>query len=107
LNDLNITKTLFSIQADVVCKQLGFLGAARATIESEFGNVHDTFSYDNVDCYGTEDALDDCTHVNEDEENCSGNEAAGAICIADSTTSTTTESSSPAGSNSLQHLFSF
>ncbi len=80
----------------MVCKQLGFKGAADYTIESEFGYVSDKFSYDNVDCYGNEDALDDCTHQNEDEENCNGDEAAGVICIASSTT-TTTESSSPAG----------
>ena len=52
-----------------------------------------------MDCYGTEDALDDCTHQNEDEENCGGSEAAGVICIAgSSSTTTTTQSSSPAGS---------
>ncbi len=77
---------------------MGFLGASRATIESEFGNVQDAFSYDNVDCYGTEDALDDCAHLNEDEENCVGNEAAGVVCIGGSS-STTTESSSPPGSS--------
>jgi hypothetical protein len=49
-----------------------------------------------VDCDGTEDALEDCTHVNEDEENCGVGEGAGVICIASSST-TTTESSSPAG----------
>ena len=81
---------------------MGFPGAGRATIESQFGNVQDKFSYDNVDCYGTEDALDDCTHLNEDEENCGGGEAAGVICITGSSSSTTTtESSSPAGSYKL------
>ena len=62
----------------MVCRQLGFSGAASATIDSHFGNVPTDFAYDNVNCSGNEDALDECTHL--DSENCDLTEGAGVIC---------------------------
>ena len=61
-----------------MCKQLGFSDASQATIESFFGQVEASFSYDNVACNGNEETLDDCYH--DDDHNCSGVEAAGVIC---------------------------
>ena len=54
----SLTKYLFgndnfsSQDATVVCRQLGFPGVDRATIESEFGSVSSTFAMDNVRCQG-------------------------------------------------------
>ena len=62
-----------------MCKQLGFSDASEATIESFFGQVEASFSYDNVACNGYEKELDDCYH--EDDHNCNGEEAAGVKCI--------------------------
>ena len=62
-----------------MCKQLGFSDASQATIESFFGQVEASFSYDNVACSGNEKELDDCDHEN--YHNCNQEEAAGVICI--------------------------
>ena len=66
-------------QADIVCYELGFnYGAESMTIESHFGPVPDTFSYDDVICNGSENALDECNHIT--AENCGSTEGAGVIC---------------------------
>ena len=86
------------MQANVVCRQLGYSGATDVYTGSYFGVTPDDFSYDDVYCSGSETSLDDCPHNN--EENCNGYEAAGVVCDGGSsttTTTTTTEASSPAG----------
>jgi len=65
--------------ANVVCKQLGFaLGASNAHSNSYFGTVSANFSYDNVQCIGTEATLDACKHLN--VHDCATNEGAGVTC---------------------------
>lgn len=56
-----------NFQANIVCKQLGFLGALNATIGSAFGLVTPVFSYDDVKCIGFESTIDDCPHIDEDD----------------------------------------
>ena len=68
---------LFS-QANVVCKQLGFSKAVEYTVNSKFGNVSAEFSFDQVDCSGTEETLEDCKHENTDD--CGPDEGAGVVC---------------------------
>ena len=68
----------FCFQAHVVCRQLGFKRALRATNASEFGVVSVNFAYDDVECQGTELRLDDCRH--DDKENCNEKEGAGVVC---------------------------
>ena len=63
-----------------MCKQLGFSDAAKATVESFFGDVGPSFSYDDVACNGNEKTLDNCLHG--DQHNCQKEEAAGVVCIA-------------------------
>ena len=75
------------LQADVVCKQLGFNGALTVHSESYFGMVSNDFSYDDISCDGGEGALDDCVHAN--VENCGPNEGAGVECYSGEVTSTT------------------
>jgi hypothetical protein len=66
-------------QANVVCKQLGFpLGAQTAHSSSYFGTVSANFSYDNVECLGSETTLDACKHLN--VHDCGTNEGAGVTC---------------------------
>jgi len=64
--------------ATVVCRQLGFPGVDRATIESEFGSVSSTFAMDNVRCQGNETSLEECSYKSGDD--CDGQEAAGVVC---------------------------
>ena len=51
----------FGIQANVVCRQLGFYsGAEEAFAGSIFGRVDSEFSYSDVRCSGSEDTLQEC-----------------------------------------------
>ena len=67
-----------SLQANVVCKQLGYSRSIASFSVSTFGLVSNDFSYDDVNCTGTEPTLDDCPHIN--SEDCSSGEGAGVEC---------------------------
>ena len=64
--------------AAVVCRQLGFPGVERVTLESEFGTVSSSFAMDDVRCAGNESSLAECGHKKGDD--CDGHEAAGVVC---------------------------
>ena len=51
------------VNAHVVCKQLGFVGAQSFTKESRFGLTSSHFAMDQVRCDGTEERLQDCRHI--------------------------------------------
>ena len=72
------------MKADIVCYELGFNhGADSIKMESYFGPVPPDFSYDDVNCNGTENSLEECGHINSD--NCNTQEGAGVICNPNST----------------------
>ena len=50
------------VNADVACKQLGFIGAVSFTKESRYGRTSPEFAMDQVRCDGTEERLLDCSH---------------------------------------------
>ena len=50
------------LNAHVVCKQLGYVGAESFTKESRFGRTSPEFAMDQVRCDGTEERLQDCRH---------------------------------------------
>ena len=50
------------VNADVACKQLGFIGAVSFTKESRYGRTSPEFAMDQVRCDGTEERLLDCRH---------------------------------------------
>ena len=64
---------------NVVCRQLGFLGAVEVKKESYFGSEGSDFSMDGVSCNGDEARITDCSHATEDD--CGAGEAASVICI--------------------------
>ena len=72
----------FFQQANVVCKQLGFIKAAQFTVDSKFGTVSTNFSFDQVRCSGQEHFLEDCTY--ESINDCGPNEGAGVVCQGES-----------------------
>ena len=48
--------------ADVACRELGFIGALNFTMESYYGRTSSDFAMDDVKCDGTEARLLDCPH---------------------------------------------
>jgi len=63
--------------AEVVCRQLGYLGGY-ITTNSFFGPVSSDFAMDEVNCNGTEQYIWRCPH--ETEHNCGGSEGMGVVC---------------------------
>ena len=66
------------LQAAVVCKQLGFPSAQSQTCCSAKGAVPTNFSYDDVECVGTEKTLDACPHLN--THDCFSYEGVWIVC---------------------------
>lgn len=73
---------LWSVQnALVVCRQLGFRQALKASRNSEFGEGrHLPILLDDVQCKGTESTLLDCQHAAVGTHNCAHYEDAGVVC---------------------------
>ncbi|XP_006629273.1 neurotrypsin isoform X2 [Lepisosteus oculatus] len=66
--------------ADVVCRQLGFMGLAKARTMAYFGEGKGPIHIDNVKCSGTERSLSDCIKQPIGTHNCRHSEDAGVIC---------------------------
>ncbi|XP_072171897.1 scavenger receptor cysteine-rich domain superfamily protein-like [Diadema setosum] len=69
--------------ANVVCRMLGFGGAAEAPCCAHFGQGSRHILLDNVRCYGGEDNISSCLHSDIGEHNCRHDEDASVICSAD------------------------
>ena len=71
-----------SIDARVVCNQLGFFGDAYAVSAFQFGAGDSSMSIwlDNVHCTGTETYLSECPHNGWGVHNCGHFEDAGVVC---------------------------
>ncbi|KAI3363001.1 hypothetical protein L3Q82_011516 [Scortum barcoo] len=68
------------INAAVVCRQLGFIGVAKARSMAYFGEGQGPIHLDNVQCSGTELSLSQCPAVGQDGHDCRHSEDAGVIC---------------------------
>ena len=66
--------------ANVVCRQLGFVGAAAANTSAAFGTGKGQIWMDNVQCTGDESSLTECHHNGWGNENCNHYEDAGVMC---------------------------
>ena len=69
--------------AQVVCRELGFMEGGYATKESYFGSVdlENQSGLDQVRCSGRESSLLDCHHETFDD--CGNAEGAGVVCYGD------------------------
>ena len=70
------------VDANVVCKELGYYRAKQFTRESYYGPIDTDYRMDNVKCGGHEVRLLDCPHVEQDD--CGPGEAAGVVCSGES-----------------------
>ena len=68
------------IDANVVCRQLGYVGATSAPGQAFFGAGKGPTYYDNVTCTGREARLADCSHRGIGIHNCDHGEHAGVVC---------------------------
>ncbi|XP_070408687.1 neurotrypsin isoform X2 [Nothobranchius furzeri] len=66
--------------AEVVCRQLGFSGVAKARVMAYFGEGTGPIHVDNVRCSGNERSLADCIKQTPGTHNCRHSEDAGVIC---------------------------
>ncbi|XP_008411857.1 neurotrypsin [Poecilia reticulata] len=66
--------------AEVVCRQLGYRGAAKARVMAYFGEGSGPIHVDNVRCNGEERLLADCIKQKPGTHNCRHSEDAGVIC---------------------------
>ncbi|NXW63172.1 HIPL1 protein, partial [Eurystomus gularis] len=70
-----------SSAAAVVCRQLGFPYVVRASKKAEFGEGTSLrILLDDVQCFGQEKTLLECSHADVGTHNCSHEEDAGVVC---------------------------
>uniref|UniRef100_A0AAZ3PNU7 Neurotrypsin n=1 Tax=Oncorhynchus tshawytscha TaxID=74940 RepID=A0AAZ3PNU7_ONCTS len=68
------------VNAEVVCRQLGHSGVAKARVMAYFGEGEGPIHVDNVKCSGEERSLVDCLKQPTGTHNCRHSEDAGVIC---------------------------
>ncbi|XP_049576030.1 neurotrypsin [Syngnathus scovelli] len=66
--------------AEVVCRQMGFSGLAKARVMAYFGEGAGPIHVDNVKCSGDERSIADCIKQAPGTHNCRHSEDAGVIC---------------------------
>ena len=66
--------------ANVVCRQLGFPGAATVLLSAHFGQGTGQILTDNVNCSGNEERLQDCGFTGWGVYNCNHTEDASVTC---------------------------
>ena len=68
--------------AQVICRQLGFITALQATSSASFGQGTGTIWLDNVQCRGNETRIENCPNNGWGSHNCVHSEDAGVVCSA-------------------------
>ncbi|PIK45167.1 scavenger receptor cysteine-rich protein type 12 precursor [Apostichopus japonicus] len=66
--------------ADVVCRELGYIGASEVHLSGFYGEGVGPIWLDNVECEGDENFLSDCDKLPIGTHNCDHNEDVGVVC---------------------------
>ena len=66
--------------AQVICRQLGFVAASQATSRAIFGQGTGTIWLDDVQCRGNETRIENCPNRGWGVHNCYHSEDAGVVC---------------------------
>ena len=66
--------------ASVVCRQLGYPVVLAVYSSAHFGPGTGTIWFDDLQCSGEEEGLDDCSHIGIGRHNCGHSEDAGVAC---------------------------
>ncbi|XP_072021383.1 uncharacterized protein [Amphiura filiformis] len=69
------------LSANVICRMLGFPGAAKAPGQAAFGEGTGPILLDETTCTGSEESIDDCEHSPWTTNNCKHSEDAGVVCF--------------------------
>ena len=69
-----------TVDANVVCRQLGYRGVIRYHHRAHFGHGNGPIWLDNVACTGTETSLHNCPHNGIGIHDCSHSEDVGVSC---------------------------
>ena len=72
--------TVICALSQVVCHQLGYARATRATYTAEFGQGSGPIWMDNVQCTGLENSINECPFNGWGQHNCYHSEDAGVAC---------------------------
>ena len=67
--------------ASVVCRSLGFAGALEAVSSAAFDQGTGTIVLDDVNCFGNESSLFECSNPGLGVNNCAHSEDAGVRCL--------------------------
>ncbi|XP_072169520.1 neurotrypsin-like [Diadema setosum] len=68
------------VDADVVCRQLGYTGALRALDQAYFGSGDNVIWMDRVQCTGDEERIQDCPQMGWGQHSCSHRDDASVEC---------------------------
>ena len=68
------------IDASVVCRELGYGRAVKASVSATFGRGNGTIGMGDVRCTGNERSLTECRHNGWGKQNCEQSDDVGVIC---------------------------
>ena len=73
------------VDANVICRQLGFNGATSVQVNAYYGPGNGTILLDDINCKGNESSIASCGHRPWGKNNCEHDEDVGVSCYGNAT----------------------